>query len=62
MKTFVRMKNDDMVHKEWEEGEKGYIDGYCRGSNNVPFACVVLEKRIVMAPINILEVIDTTNN
>lgn len=57
METLVRMKNDDMRYKEWKEGQTGYVDGYCRGGDDVPYACVVLGEKIVMAPISILEVI-----
>lgn len=56
-KTRVFVTSNDVQHKEYSKGDKGYIDGYVRGGDNVPYAVVVIEKRIVMIPIHSLEVI-----
>lgn len=55
MTTWVEMKNDDQMHNDFKKGEKGYIDGYVRGGNNTPFACVVIEDRIVLCPLHALK-------
>lgn len=47
MKTKVRMLHDDSRYNEWKSGEEGYIDGYVRGGDDVPYAVVVLAGRIV---------------
>lgn len=55
-RTVVRMKYDDSSNHEWREGEAGYIDGYTT-CNGTPMACVVLNNRIVICRIYVLEVI-----
>lgn len=48
----------DSPYKDWNSGDVGYIDGYCRGGDDVPYAVVITKSRIVMAP---LETIRVTN-
>ena len=43
-------------YKDWELGDVGYIDGYCRGGNDVPYAVVIVKNRIVMAPLETIRV------
>lgn len=57
MKTHVITKFDDQQHKEWVKGQSGYIDGYCRGGDNVPYAIVIMDDRLVMIPLHSLEVL-----
>lgn len=42
---------------EYEPGDTGVVDGYCRGGDDVPYAVVILDKnfRFVMANLNHLE-------
>jgi hypothetical protein len=42
---------------EWEPGDTGVVDGYCRDWNGVPYAIVILDKnfRFVMVIIEQLE-------
>lgn len=42
---------------EWELGDKGIVDGYCRGGDDVPYAIVILDKNFhfVMVQLNQLE-------
>lgn len=37
---------------EWTKGDVGYVDGYCRGGNNVPYAIVIVRNRFVMVPLS----------
>lgn len=60
MKTAVQMISDDHQHGDWKKGEKGYIDGYVRGGNDVPLVAVVLKDRIVLASTHQLKVIGFT--
>ena len=45
-------------YNDFKIGEEGYIDGYCRGGDERPYAVVVIADRIVMAPLHCLKVID----
>lgn len=56
MRTKVVTKSSDQVHKDWKNGEEGYIDGYVRGGTGAPLAAVVLGERIVLIPLNVLKV------
>lgn len=56
-KTQVRIKNGDGRYGEYYAGEEGYIDGYVQGGDNAPYACVVIDDRIVLVPIHNLIVI-----
>lgn len=37
---------------EWKKGDVGYVDGYCRGGDDVPYAVVIVRERFVMAPLH----------
>ena len=41
----------DSHYKDWNSGDVGYVDGYCRGGDGVP--CVV-----VMAPLETIRVMN----
>lgn len=56
-KTRVRTICDDQQNGDWKKNEEGYVDGYVRGCNDVPYVAVVLGKRIVLALTHQLEVI-----
>ena len=45
-------------YKGWEPGDLGYVDGYCRGGDDVPYAVVVVKDRIVMAPLETIRVVE----
>lgn len=45
-------------YKDWEPGDLGYVDGYCRGGDDVPYAIVIVKDRIVMAPLETIRVMD----
>lgn len=45
-------------YKDWEPGDLGYVDGYCRGGDDVPCAIVIVKDRIVMAPLQTIRVMD----
>ena len=45
-------------YNDWESGDMGYVDGYCRGGNGVPCAVVIIKDRIVMAPIDTIRVVE----
>ena len=48
----------DSRYKDWKVGDLGYVDGYCRGGDDVPCAVVIIKDRIVMAPINTIRVVE----
>jgi len=55
MKTEVIITSDS-PDKDYKKGDIGYIDGYIRGGDNIPYAVVVLtNKTIVMVPFHDLE-------
>jgi hypothetical protein len=56
-KTKVKILNKDHQYNEYQEGEIGYIDGYCRAADNRPYAVVVINTRLVMIPFYNLEII-----
>ena len=57
-KTKVKMNFDDSENASWSKGETGYIDGYVRGANDRPYVAVVINKKIVLAMVHQLEVIN----
>lgn len=57
MKTKVKITSDDFRYQEYKAGEFGYVDGYCRGGDDTPYAVVAVNDRIVLVSINCLKVI-----
>ena len=47
----------DSPYKDWNSGDIGYVDGYCRGGDDVPYAIVITTNRIVMAPLEAIRVV-----
>ena len=45
-------------YKDWEIGDLGYVDGYCRGEDDVPCVIVIVKDRIVMAPLDTIRVVN----
>lgn len=43
MKPRVKI-NGRSSYREWEPGDTGVVDGYCRGGNDIPYAVVILDK------------------
>lgn len=62
MKPRVKINGRSPYGGEWEPGDTGVVDGYCRGGNDVPYAIVILDKnnRFVMVNIEQLEQIGKT--
>jgi|688.fasta_scaffold525588_1 hypothetical protein len=58
MRTYVKMRRDDVSQSDWKNGETGYIDGYCCTSQGTPYIAVVLGNRVVLAPFYAVEVIE----
>ena len=44
-------------YDDWKLGDFGYVDGYCRGGGDVPYAVVIVKDRIVMAPLETMRVV-----
>lgn len=40
---------------EWEPGDTGVVDGYCRGGNDVPCAIVILDKNFHFVMVNLYQ-------
>lgn len=55
-KTKVRVMSA-FYQCEFKRGDIGYIDGYVRGGNDIPFAVVVVKDKIDLVPIHDLEVL-----
>lgn len=36
---------------EWQKGDVGIVDGYCRGGDDVPCAVVIVREKFAMVPI-----------
>ena len=45
-------------YKDWETGDMGYVDGYCRGGDDVPCAIVIVKDSIVMTPLDTIRVVN----
>ena len=45
-------------YKDWNSGDVGYVDGYCRGGDDVSCAVVIVKNRIVMAPLETIRVMN----
>lgn len=53
MKTKVRITCD--YGKGYHKGDVGYVDGYYRGGDDIPYAVVVINKRFILIPIYAIE-------
>ena len=51
----------DSHYKDWNSGDIGYVDGYCRGGDGVPCAVVVVKYRIVKDPLKNILIINEIN-
>lgn len=40
---------------EWELGDTGVVDGYCRGGDDVPYAIVILDKNFRFVMVNLYQ-------
>ena len=45
-------------YKDWNSGDIGYVDGYCRGGDGIPCAVVIVKDCIVMAPLETIIVMN----
>ena len=61
MKTKVRITCDSR-YNEYYKGGIGYVDGYCRGGDNIPYAVVVIDKMFVLVPIYAIELYEDKND
>ena len=61
MKTKVRITCDSR-YNEYHKGDIGYVDGYCRGGDNIPYAVVVIDKMFVLVPIYAIELYEDKND
>lgn len=55
-KTKVVAAFDSQYDNEYKTGDIGYIDGYLRGGDGVPYAAVVFGEVIHLAPLHHLKV------
>lgn len=54
----VIMNRDSIYRGEYEKDDVVFIDGYCRGHDDIPYAVVCLNDKIVMCPLNHIEVLN----
>lgn len=52
MKAKVRI-NGNSPYGEWNPGDTGIVDGYCRGGDDVPYAVVILDKNSRFVMVNL---------
>lgn len=45
--------NGKSRYGEWEPGDTGVVDGYCRGGDNTPYAVVILDKNFRFVMVNL---------
>lgn len=57
MKTKVEIIADDGRYHDYKKGQVGYIDGYMRGGDDTPLACIVTGDRVIMVPLYFLKVL-----
>ncbi len=56
MKTIIELL-DDSPYNEYKKGDTGYVDAYIRGSNNAPYAVIVLSSgRFALVPIHSIKI------
>ena len=56
MKPRVKI-NGGSLYREWELGDTGVVDGYCRGGNDVPYAVVILDKNHRFVMVNLEQLV-----
>ena len=61
MKTKVRITYDSR-YNDYHKGDIGYVDGYSRGGDNIPYAVVVIDKIFVLVPIYAIELYEDKND
>lgn len=52
----VLITSDDR-YNDYKKGDVGYVHGYIRGGDNVPYVVVIIETKIVMVPFHSIEVL-----
>ena len=45
----------DSPYDDYKEGDVGYVDGYCRGGDDIPYAIVIINDRFCMVPLRSLK-------
>lgn len=55
MRLFVKITNTSQ-YGDYKKGDEGYIDGYCRAADDRAYAIVIIEKRLVMVDLFLIEV------
>ncbi len=58
MKIAVEITASDHRHQEWKKGEKGYVVGFVRGADDVPYSVVVINLKLVMIPLHDIKVLN----
>ncbi len=57
MKLTIEILFTDAINGDFKEGDTGTIDGYVRGADNAPYACVVIKDKIVLVPLIAIKVL-----
>lgn len=52
MKPRVKI-NGSSRYGDWEPGDTGVVDGYCRGGDDLPYAVVILDKNSCFVMVNL---------
>ena len=45
---------------EYREGDVGYVDGYCRGGDDIPYAIVIIRDNFCLVPLHSLKFLSLT--
>lgn len=54
-KTKVTIICNSPYNGEYKDGDIGYVDGYIRGADNIPYAVVIVGKKFYQVPIHAME-------
>ncbi len=60
MKYKVKILFTDTINGDFTENEEGVIDGYVRGADDRPYACVVIKDKdcVKLVPLNALQILE----
>ena len=46
----------DSPYNEYKEGDNGFVNGYVRGADDIPYAVVIVNSRFSLVPLSCLRI------